>query len=624
MTTPKGGAWDVVDEKPMRSTLQQVGDFMRDQAGWQATRAVNAATGVLGNSSVVVAVRNAADAVLPPGAAGVVKDLYPDAQLMRDAIFARTKPVNTPEYLGGKYTDAAVEAGISMPAFPGAGVRGIIPGGLAGGASEAAGNIPGVKGTKWEPAARFGVGALAGLTGAGLQEGARAGGQMLRNAVGAVEPKSTATSILARDLERDRMTPEQLATSRTGMGDDAFLVDAGGANTRGALRGAVALRGQARDMAQEAFDQRASREGTALNAATDRALSPRTLTQTVDEVVADRSKAAGPAYEKAGVPQDPANYAAAPVLQGPAIKQLVADSADIQEAIKAARRLPAYKDLPETSMVMLDEAYKRIGDKAIMSRGNLGEATHLSRQYDGLRETLGKAIDTENPAYGEALRAWSEPSKLKDAALLGQRLFSSNARPDAVKAAYDKLPDVEKEMFRVGAAETLRKSLGGSNATNKAGRMVRGDDGVERLRAVLSPAEFDDIMGTVQNWRAFAQTARDVNAGSRTAPMLADAADNAAASAAGGAARDALGGNYLGALMRVGRAGIDRVAQGRTEGVNNELARLLLSPPEEQATVIGALNDAMLRNRTGRAGVGNAFRAGLLAPASNALPNLGR
>lgn len=604
---------------PEKSLLRQGLDAFEDQAKWQRSRAIGAAAKVAdmaADMGPVGIVRKIATQVAPETTKAVtgyrpfdvLPALYPTGQDVRNFAYGQDgKPSlglearNTPGPLG-RVIDEGVEAAIIAPMFPGGG-RNIIPGFGGGGASEGAGIV--TEGSKFEPLARI----FAGLVGAGagaLGQAAVNKGivQPVRNIIGR-EVEEPAARIVARAAQNDKVPVADLYTKPRAMGPDALPVDVGGENVRGALRGSIVSPGPARTRVGEVFDARAAGEPSRVGATIDRNVSPQGLTQTVDDLAAARSRASRQAYEAAGVPGDPAAYAQAPQLQGKAVTDLIAKSADVRRAIASARRLPDYQDLPDTSMVMLDKAYKHIGGMAeAAKRAGNGERF---RDLDSLRKSLAAAIGDENTAYSQALKAYSEPSKLMDAAELGRSLFAKNARPDLVAREFKNLPADAQDAFRIGVAEHLRTVAGRRDATNVAGRVAGGPDARLRLSAVLGPKEAKAILDDLAREQVYTQTDRAVRAGSRTTPMAAEGLDNMAA--AGGAVGDVARGNYGNAFMRLARVVAGRVGEGRTGRVNERVAQMLTAAtPEEQTATLNALNAFLMRERVPV--TRNAFMAG--------------
>lgn len=616
-----------------RGIAQRAGDFMRDQAGWQATRALNAGTGMAGQNPIVEPVKRIVEgadvdfkadaktggyaapistqalAWASPVVSRIMKYVYPDAQTQRDVAHGATgtQPVNLPG-TAGKIVDTGVEAAIGARAFPG-GARNVVAGFGAGAGSEGLGNVPGIKGTRWEPAARLVGAGLGGTVGAAGTEVAMATGRGLRNTAGANNVDQTASRIINRGFDRDKVAPPEVRSRIESLGDDAMPYEAGGQNVKGVLRGAIAAPGEARTTVHNRFDARTAKEPGAVADTINKNVSPKGLTGAVDELVQARSDAAKPKYIAAGVPDDPALYGQAPVLQGQAVRDLIANSADVRRAIAAARRLPDYKDLPDTSMVLLDKAYKHIGDMETAARV-AGKGTR-ARDMESLRTSLAKAIDDENPAYGEALAAFSGPSKLIDAANLGKRAFASNMPPEAVARDFGRLrtPDAQ-DAYLTGIAEHLRTKAGGKSASGVAGRLITPQDEA-RLKAALPPERFEAIIGNLNTWRGRIQGQRDVEQGSRTVPMGLEAADTAG-QVAGAAATQLARGNPVSAVMTALSGLTGRVAQGTNERVNARIAEMLTNgSPEARRALIDALEKSLLDQRI--ASPRNTFGAGAVS-----------
>lgn len=603
------------DPPPERGMLQRGGDFMRDQVGWQATRALNAATGFAGQNPIVDPIKRVVGQVAPDSWANrMLGHAYPDAQTMRDAAYSvtGTQPVNLPG-TAGKIVDTGVEMAIGGAAFPGGAVRNMVAGFGAGVGSESAGKL--TEGTRWEPAARLMGGLAGGALAAAGTEAVTAAGRGLRNMVGLNDTEKTAARVVGRGFERDKVAPGDIENRMLTLGDDAMPMDAGGRNVRGTLRGATAAPGDARTTVDARFTARDAKEGPAVASSIDKNVSPKGLTQAVDELVTERRNAAAPAYEKAGVPNDPAAYPQAPVLQGQAVQDLITNSIDVRRAISTARRLPDYKDLPDTSMVMLDKAYKHIGGMAdAAKRAGNGERF---RDLDSLRVSLRQAIEVENPAYTEALGAFSGPSKLIDAAEAGKRAFAGNVAPEAVRRDFAALSPDAQDAYLVGAAEHLRTRADARGATGIAGRVINPRD-AQRLEAILPPDRYDEFMQGIATRKTFTANQRDVGQGSRTTPMALEAADNAA-QIGGDVAGHLVSGRPVSAIRTAIAGFTGRIAEGTNERVNARIADMLTNgSPEARRALIDALEQSLLDQRT--ASARNTFRAGAALPVINGAP----
>lgn len=544
-----------------------------------------------------------------PAVNRMMKYAFPDAATIKGAFYDLTgaPEVNLPG-TAGKIIDTGVEAALGARAFPGGAARNMAAGFGAGVGSESGGQM--AQGARWEPAARLVGGLIGGATGAGVAEATAATGRGVRNLVGANDTDRTAARVVSRAFERDKVQTQYIPNRMAVLGDDAMPLDAGGANVRGTLRGATMSPGEARTIKETRFKARDEMEAPAVSASIDRNISGKGLTQAVDELITSRRNAAAPAYEAAGVPGDPKVYAQAPQLGGQAVRDLIANSVDVRRAIATARRLPDYKDLPDTSMVMLDKAYKHIGGMADAAKrqGN-GERF---RDLDSLRVTLRDAIAAENPKYIDALAAFSGPSRLIDAATAGQKAFAGNVAPAAVRRDFTAMSPDAQEAFLVGVAEHLNKRADARGATGIAGRVINPRD-EQRLRGILPPERFDAFMADISSRKTFTANQRGSSANSTTTPSLMEAGD-ATAQIGGDVAASLAQGRPVSAVMSALSGFGRRVGQGQNERVNARIAEMLTNgSPEARRALIDALERSLLDQRI--ASPANTFRAGAGAAA---------
>lgn len=549
---------------------------------------------------------------------------------------------NTPGE-AGKILDAAVEGGMGGVL---AGPSTILPSIVGSAASQGAGDIPGIKGTKYEPLVRAGTALLAG-GGTGLaQNVAGTGLRVAKNALALGAPEDSAANILGRALTRDEMTAADLKAPALGQP----LVIGGGENVKGALRGSIAAPGQARTTVNNALDSYLSGGDARANVAIDQNISnlPPLSTRT-NALATDRAAAAGPAYEAAGIPDrvfTPSetvtpgpvttrqssilDYEGKPVTvseRGPdvvtknfntptindsGVQFFLENSPDVKAAIAAARRLPDFKDLPANSMVMLDKAYKHLNgmEQEAIRTGNGTRAFDLHN----LRTDFKNALTTANPAYGEALAAYSEPSELMDAAKLGSDVFRKNVNAEEVARNYGAMPADQKKEFLGGVADYLRTRIGNSDRGVAAERIWNGSNVRDRLRAILPSEEFNAFATAMSNEKLAADVSRQVTQGSRTVPMGLEAADNASQTA--GILGDLGRGRFLSAGGRAANALAGRLVEGRTEAVNNVLADWLTATDPEKIGLVKSLAERARLHGAARAqGRFNALTYGPIVPA---------
>ena len=138
-----------------------------------------------------------------------------------------------------------------------------------------------------------------------------------------------------------------------------------------------------------------------------------------------------------------------------------------------------------------------------------------------LRDDLMAELRYVNPAYGTAVDTWGGDSASISAIHDGQNHFTRPETNDQILAEFNKLSESDKEIYRLGAAQTKLDQLGkvtgkldtssGDAATlgNKAGRMVKTDQDVERFKMLFkTPEEAQNFFNSVVRERTKFETAQ--------------------------------------------------------------------------------------------------------------------
>lgn len=649
----------VQDWEPAPTPEPTIVDRVNKGVNWLGTRATKAGTGILGAPRALadlartgleaIAGPQAMQAIINANPLLAVSQYMPSTQSMNALVFDR---LGVPEVSSksrvGRVVDAGAEAALGSVVLPGSVLRNVLPAAIGGASQEAAGQV--VEGSPWDPVVRLVAGVGAGVGAAGVQNALGNVAQGVRNIAPNVD--KTAAKIVGRAMERDNVTGSALAQRQAELGEGATLVEAGGQNVRGTLRGAIAAPGRARTATQDAFDARVEGSNTRTTGALDKSISPNgSLATTVDELSSLRAQQAGPLYEAAGIPKrvqqvettrpgepvkrtvsgpgGPAEIteAGAPIVERgfntpnfstPQLEFYLKNSPDVQAAIGAARRLPEYKDLPANSMVMLDKAYKHLSgmEQEAVRAGNNTRA----RDLNILRQGFQKALTDANPDYQKALDAFSGPSKLIDAATRAKEWFTKNVDPVIVGREYEAMKAAGlDDAALIGVRDWARTMIGRSDRGVAAERVWNGGDNRARLEKVLTPQGFKDLARSMESEKNLIRTSRDINVGSRTTPMALEAADNAMQTV--GAASDLARGRIGSVLTNALGGLVERVWQGKTEAVNNRIAEILTSSDPNQVGLVAALLEQARRQELARSqGRINALTfGGGVAPMVNAL-----
>jgi len=656
---------------------------------WLRTRGQRAATGVLGapraaadiNEQALQWVGEQLGAPETGKTAGKVarflipgQGLAPSAEEMRDYVNRKTgwQDTNAPESWGvaGKVADVGTEAALGSLLMPAGGVsqvaRNVIPAAIGGGASELAGEV--AKGTRWELPARIAAALFGGVGGAAAQNTVVA--PAVRGVVNTAlantyNPERAAARVLGRALQSDETTMPGLLAAHGEHLPGTPLAAVGGENVRGAVRGAYTMRGPGREIIEEGAERFRDTSASRVAPVLDR-ISPLPPAEARAAQLAEgRGAASPPAYRAAGVADDPQTVLTtrpgapvpspstilgpdgqpmtvmrpgapvttattnSPVLQSPALSEYLGQSRDIQTAIRQARGLPDFRDLPETSMTMLDKVYKNLGGKeSAARRAGDGEP---ERDIGRVRRELLGHIDAENPQYSAALLTYAEPSRLIDAARLGETLMGQTGLPPSEMARQFRAlaTDAERREFLGGAAGWMRNKSGSTDRATSAERFWNSDYTRGKIQELFptvtaeGPSNaYHQINQALQNERQAARNLRDITKGSPTQKIGQDIQENLgeAGLLADMAHRGVVRGLYEGASRAAGRMA-GRAAEGRTRDMNAALARMAMQhDPAEIIRTQGLVETARQRAAAADAGRAGSYAAAPAAGLLNSAP----
>lgn len=500
---------------------------------------------------------------------------------------------HTPQTPAG---DIAERAGTLAPAA-------LVPGGLP--ARMARVLVPTAGGTIGKeldgPQGEF-LGELAGGGTEALGEGAFNAGRSFGAA--RANPQDYAKSLITKAMQNDKIDPANAAQVLGRYPDKPLnVMDVGGTNTASLGRTINTLGGApGEQMARTLSERAADQNGRVLQDISSSLANGSDVHAVGQKIIAQQKSASKPAYEAAGIPSNPEDYATAPTIDTPAIKRLLEKSSDVQAAIAQAKRLPDYADLPDTSMVLLDKAYKNIGGKAdVASRAGDGPA---ARDLNSLRVDLKNAITGGEPnhPYQLALDAYSGPAKSLDAIESGKNFL--DLAPEELKAATAKLSPSEKQLFQVGAGRALQDRINSVADNRDAVARVFGNATIRnQIDATFGTGAATKFAESMTPENMMTGTNRFVTGGSNTMNKAADIGGtaNMAQDAAHGFVTGGLHGAVARPLVTLGKAKIDQFFNHMTPEVRQAMADILTQTGPSGASNLSARNLAPLaiNNRAG-------------------------
>ncbi len=472
---------------------------------------------------------------------------------------------------------------------------------------------------------------ISGLTGVALggatpvvTSAVGSGARRVGEATGLVrqqDPLNKAQEILARKIAQEGMTPEQLAarqaeTVRRLGARDETLADIGGEGMRRLARGAMAIPQAAETEARQMLTERMVAAGPRIiKDITDlTAVGARDLDEVANEIINRRSMLATPFYDQAR---------AAGQIESFAIDNLLKKSKDIQAAIADARRLPQFADLADNDMVMLDKAYKYVGDLANEARrtGKSARANDL----DDLRIQLRTAITDKVPVYGKALDTFSGESVLLDALNAGREKFLRKT-PAEIRRELDKFTDEgQQQMYRLGAIQTLRDEIYGMRETaDVASKFLNDRNMKDRFKLIFnSTGEYEDFIKNLQREQSMARTRGMIEGGSPTTRIGQEVGEiqGPAPSEVISAGTQMIRGDLLGGGSRLLGQVVPRM-QGLDQNVAEQITRSVLDPSfvRQQEMLMGLT--PVLDELRRRALQQQTRAAGYSATAGTAVPGL--
>ncbi|MET0720665.1 MAG: hypothetical protein ABWY64_07500 [Tardiphaga sp.] len=208
-----------------------------------------------------------------------------------------------------------------------------------------------------------------------------------------------------------------------------------------------------------------------------------------------------------------------------------------------------------------------------------GSLTSRGRALLQYRDGLLREMDTINPTYGAARKAYAGPMQIRDAVREGQRMPNVGRAEDNIRAFRDMSP-TEQQGARIGYADTVRGKVERGDIPsilrqkNTKGAAELGE--LSLYQGPSRPGEPDQMRKFLNREEQMKQTSNSALGGSSTAENLADM--NAASNVVGdvaGLIGSAASGNPLSFTQRaIGMLG--SVAKGESSAQRLAITRALL------------------------------------------------
>jgi hypothetical protein len=474
------------------------------------------------------------------------------------------------------------------------------------------------------------VNILAGIAGRGqraLPPGAIPGPLRIPGA----ERTDFATRKVAEQLIRDqpeniRKPMDRLLAYQRGMGNEARIVDLGGAQTHRTLDTLATLPGRTPEAARQAATQRAAGRGASIMRDAEKALGTQgaQYLQTLDDLELAAVQASKPYYDQIREVNIPVQGGLREVLQkankylGGADEYaatLGISGRGLREALEGVNVIGAGFQRTKTAVAPfqrfdalkqylydIERTYLRDGAK-----NQAAAITSIRRQLIDELDKLSPKDDAGRSIYKLARDAYAGPSQLRDAAELGRKAFDAD-KDFAIREAIKDLSPSEVAAMRVGLMQAIREKAGDQSGQTWLMNNWKNPATRERIQLAFGDQSGRFISALVKQSK-LKMLESSVGGGSQTATRGANAEDlgiEAVKEAAAGMA-SVKAGDVPGAMNWIQKL----VKQAYIpEPIRNEMGRILLMKgPEARAKLqqmVGIL-DLIARQQAKQAGTTGAF-----------------
>lgn len=460
-------------------------------------------------------------------------------------------------------------------------------------ADEAAGRATRSVAPEMEPAVRT----LTAMASPAAEQMAGAAAKPIVNA--ATSPETQALNKIAQNMIRSGVTTDDAEKNLTALGPNGVLADVGGDNTLGFVRGAAAVPGDARTTVNQFVQDRQAGQ------------QQRILDQTgqsdyhgaIQNLQQQQQTLGQPAYEKAFAVGPVVNDRIQQFLQNPDVKAGLPLGIRIIQNEALAQGQPAnLSDLGVTgfneagdpiisgtpNMRLLNAAKKGLDAQISNEQKPNGSFTEYGRSLIGLKNSFTNELRTANPAYGEALDAWSGPAQSMQAAEMGRNFMNEDSETTAQQLA--KLSPADQQFAKIGMQRAIQdKVLSAPDGSDAAKRIFGNKSNQQKMQALFdNPQDYANFAQQMRNEGTIYKNNSTMSPAkaSQTTPMAAEVTDSGIDA---GHVMEAMSGHPAGALMRIGSNLASRWNGLSPAATNIAVNRLLSTDPQTQQATLSAL-----------------------------------
>lgn len=347
------------------------------------------------------------------------------------------------------------------------------------------------------------------------------GARTLANLFGVGKADRKAAALVSKALAEDG----PLSMAVKDMPDT--LMDLSGPSTRRLAGAARAVPSAGSSALEEMLENRVQTQGSRIAKETLEFLGSAgdDFYQSVQDLIEKRAAKAKPIYAALNKKSMPLTNELAKLMERPSMQ------AAVQRAAKSVEDMTGQAvdlEAGQLSFTLADQIKKQLDKMARYGKTPQGAADGFDvAAVRSLTKQYLKVVDKHFSGYARARALYQGDAQLLDAMELGQKFIRGDA--DEMAAQFAKLPQAEKEAFRLGAASALRREVDRlADTRDAAAKLWNNPQMRSRLKAIApSGSAFGNYLQRLKRESTYARTRGEVVRGSPTQPRQV-AADEAA------------------------------------------------------------------------------------------------
>jgi len=350
------------------------------------------------------------------------------------------------------------------------------------------------------------VSGMLGLAGAGL------------GAVGKKIKSPSIYDVLAKRLQQDNLTPEQLKAKLAVAGNEAIIPDVAGANVRSLALGLKTEKGETANLAEKLLTQRQENQANRIYEAGKKLMGGvgKSAYETSKQLAEIKRVESQPLYEhayKKNIPLKRINH----LLDRPPMKKAMKKAVEFIKT-ETGQDIDVSQFVDKRRGIntrFVDYIKRGLDDTITQSKTPLGDSTNETRIVTNLKNTFLDIVDEINPDYKKAREVFAGYAEMGDALDLGKQFLKGDTNEIAYMVK--QMNPSEKQMFVEGVLNTFQEKLGQSReGVNKASQILTPNKLKALKTAFPNDTAYNKFVETIKFEDTMAKTRNSILGGSNT------------------------------------------------------------------------------------------------------------